>query len=94
MASPRIHGIRVYFNDEEVNAIRDLGDEMGISDSSAIRYLMTAGLRSILRSQNHSFGAQAGARVEDVEDLKTSERLSEAMNAPGERNRTPILRLA
>ncbi len=82
MAEPRIHGIRVYFNDSEVDAVKDLAEEMGISESSAIRYMMTRGMKALRDPINL-----------DSEDTPMS-RLSKAMNEAGERNRTPILRSA
>lgn len=87
MAEPRINGIRVYFNDDEVEAIKDLAEGMSISDSSAIRYMMTVGLNALRHAQREPVNL-------DQANSSVMERLAAAMNEPGERNRTPILRSA
>jgi len=90
MADPRINGIRVYFNDDEVSAIKDLAEEMSISESSAIRYMMTVGMKALRPSQRESVLLDE----ETLSGTSPMERLAVAMSEPGERNRTPILRLA
>ena len=87
MAEPRVNGIRVYFNDDEVEAIKDLAEGMSISDSSAIRYMMTVGLNALRHAQREPVNL-------DVANASVLERLTTAMSEPGVRNRTPILRSA
>jgi hypothetical protein len=87
VAEPRVNGIRVYFNDDEVEAIKDLAEGMSISDSSAIRYMMTVGLNALRHAQREPVNL-------DVANASVLERLTTAMSEPGERNRTPILRSA